>query len=91
MSKYAPDVHFGTSALTGMMRAELAVEGLKRTRPPITRVRFIVGMETIENWSDSILGEPITISKENHHGFDKVRLIKAEGGKYVLVKDWMNP
>ncbi len=91
MAKYAPDVRFGTAALTGMMRAELTVEGLKRTRPPITRVRFIVGMETIENWTDSILGEAITISKENHHGFDMVRLIKAEGGKYVPVKDWMNP
>jgi ABC-type branched-subunit amino acid transport system substrate-binding protein len=90
LAKYAPDVAFGTSALTGMIRAELAVEGLKRTRPPITRVRFIVGMETIENWSENILGEPITISKEDHHGFDKVRLIKAEGGKYVTVKDWMN-
>jgi ABC-type branched-subunit amino acid transport system substrate-binding protein len=91
LAKYAPDVPFGTAALTGMIRAELAVEGLKRTRPPITRVRFIVGMESIENWSDNILGEPITISKENHHGFDKIRLIKAEGGKYVPLKDWMSP
>lgn len=91
MSKYAPDVHFGTAALTGIMRAELTVEGLKRTRPPIMPVRFIVGLESIENWSDNILGQPITISKENHHGFDKVRLIKAEGGKYVPVTDWINP
>lgn len=91
MSKYAPDVPFGTYALMGLIRAELLVEGLKRAGPSLTRLRLILALESLEAWSDNFLGQPITINKDNHQGFDSVHLMKVENGKYVSISDWLKP
>jgi branched-chain amino acid transport system substrate-binding protein len=87
--EYAPDAQFGSFALMGMVRAELLVEGLRRAGPELTRLGLVLALEGMENWSDNILGEPITFSGENHLGFDSVRLMKAEGGVYVPVTGWL--
>jgi branched-chain amino acid transport system substrate-binding protein len=89
--KYAPDIPFGTYMLMGLMRAELFVEGLRRAGPHVNRIRLLLTYEGMENWSDNILGQPITFSKESHQGFNSVRLMKVEDGKYVSVSDWMKP
>jgi branched-chain amino acid transport system substrate-binding protein len=91
MSKYAPDVPFGSYALMGLVRAELLVEGLKRAGPSITRLRLVLALESLEEWSDNFLGQPITINKDNHQGFDSVQLMKIEGGKHVSVTGWVKP
>ena len=91
MSKYAPDVPFGSYALMGLVRAELLVEGIKRAGPNITRVRLILALESLEEWSDNFLGQPITINKDNHQGFDSVQLMKIEDGKHISVTGWLKP
>jgi ABC-type branched-subunit amino acid transport system substrate-binding protein len=90
-AKYLPDVPFGTYVLIGLMRAELFVEGLRRAGPGVNRIRLLLAYEDMENWSDNILGQPITFSKESHQGFNSVRLMKVEDGKYVSVSDWTTP
>jgi branched-chain amino acid transport system substrate-binding protein len=89
--KYVPDIPFGSYLLIGLMRAELFVEGARRAGPHINRIRLLLAFEGMENWSDNILGQPITFSKESHEGFNSVRLMKAEDGKYVSVSDWTKP
>jgi branched-chain amino acid transport system substrate-binding protein len=87
--KYSPDVAFGTFELMGFIQAELFVEGMRRAGPSPNRIRLLLAYEAMENWSDNILGQPITFSRDSHLGFDSVRLMKVEGGKYVPITDWM--
>lgn len=91
MSQYAPDVPFGTYALMGLSRAELLVEGLRRSGSNLTRIKIIRSLEGLENWSDNIIGQPITFSKENHQGFDSVRLMQAKEGVYTSLTGWLKP
>ena len=91
MAQYAPDVPFGTFALMGLNRAELLVEGLRRSGRNLIRLKLIVSLEGIENWSDSIIGQPVTFSKENHQGFDSVRLMRVEDGVYTSLTGWLTP
>jgi hypothetical protein len=91
LEKYAPDLPVGYYALSGMSRAELIVEGLRRAGPDPTRIKLYLALEGLENWSDNLRDQPITFTKENHLGFESVRLMKAEEGKYVSVTDWVKP
>jgi branched-chain amino acid transport system substrate-binding protein len=89
MSRYAPDAPFGSYALMGLSWAELLVNGLREAGPELTRVRLIYALENMETGPDNFLGHPIHFSPESHHGFSAVRLMKAEGGKYVYISDWI--
>jgi hypothetical protein len=91
LSQYAPDVPFGTYALMGLNRAELLVEGLRRSGRNLTRVKLIVSLESLEEWSDSILGQPVTFSKESHQGFDSVHLMKVQEGALTSLTGWLKP
>ena len=89
LSQYAPDTEFGAYALMGMSWAELLVEGLRQSGPELTRIRYIYALENLEPSSDNLLGQPIQFSPDNHHGFSSVRLMRAEGGRYVPITDWI--
>jgi ABC-type branched-subunit amino acid transport system substrate-binding protein len=89
MSRYAPDAPFGSYALMGLSWAEVLVAGLREAGPELTRVRMIYALENLETSSDNFLGRPIHFSPESHHGFSAVRLMRAEGGKYVYIGDWI--
>jgi hypothetical protein len=84
MSKYAPDVAFGTFSLMGLVRAEVLVEGMRRAGPDLRRLRLILALEGMDNWSDNILGHR-PIQQGQPQGLDSVRLMKVEGGKYHPV------
>lgn len=89
MSEYASDAPFGAYALMGLSWAELLVEGLRQSGPELTRIRYIYSLENLEPSSDNFLGQPIQFSAEDHHGFSSVRLMRAEGGQYVPITDWI--
>jgi ABC-type branched-subunit amino acid transport system substrate-binding protein len=91
MSQYAPDVPWGTYALMGLNRAELLVEGLRRSGRSLIRLKLIVSLEGMENWSDNILGQPVTFSKDDHQGFNSVRLMQVEDGVYTSLTGWLKP
>ena len=89
ISQYAPDAPFGAYALMGLSWAEVLVEGMRQAGPELTRIRLIYALENLEIGSDNFLGQPIHFSPENHHGFSSVRLMRAEGGQYVPITDWI--
>ncbi|HEX9725898.1 MAG TPA: ABC transporter substrate-binding protein [Vicinamibacteria bacterium] len=90
MNRYAPDAPFGSYALMGLSWAEVLVEGLRQAGPELTRVRLIYALENLEPSADNFLGRPIQFSPESHHGFSAVRLMRAEGGKYVYISEWID-
>ena len=89
IEKYGQGIEFGTYAMWGLARAEVMVEGLRRTGPDLNRLKFILALESIKDWSDNFLGTPISFSDENHQGLNSVHLGKVEGGTLVHLSDWL--
>lgn len=91
IAKYGNGMEFGTYAYTGLARAEVLVEGLRRTGPELTRLAFIQALEKIDNWTDNFVGAPISFSEEDHQGLNAIHLSKAEGGELVHLSGWIEP
>jgi hypothetical protein len=91
IEKYGKGMKFGTYALWGLSRAEVLVEGLRRSGRELTRLKLIQSLESIKDWDESFLGHPITFTEDNHLGLNAVKLSKAEGGTLVHLADWMEP
>ena len=75
--------------MLGMAWAQLAVEGLERAGPNLTRIGFVEALETLDNWQ-GLLGHPVTFTDENHRGFDAVTLKQVEEGEFVTLTDWLS-
>ncbi len=91
IEKYGKGIDFGTYAMWGLARAEVLVEGLRRAGPDINRLRLILALEGIQDWTDNFLGTSISFDVENHQGLNSVYLSKAEGGRLVHLSDWLDP
>jgi branched-chain amino acid transport system substrate-binding protein len=91
IEKYGNGIEFGTYAMWGLARAEVLVEGLRRVGPDLNRLKLILALEGIKDWSDNFLGTSISFSAENHQGLNAVYLSKAEGGQLVHLSDWLEP
>jgi ABC-type branched-subunit amino acid transport system substrate-binding protein len=88
LAKYGSGESLGTFTLMGISWAQLLAEGLQQAGEDLTRVRLMYALENLTN-SDNVLGVTYKFTPENHHGFDSVRLMRAEGGKYVYLTDWI--
>lgn len=89
LREHAPDVPFGDYAMLGMAWAQLAVEGLERAGPNLTRIGFVEALETLDNWQ-GLLGHPVSFNDENHRGYDAVTLKRVEDGAFVTLTDWLS-
>lgn len=88
---YGQGIPFGTYAMWGLARAEVLVEGLRRSGPELTRLKLIQSLESINDWNENFHGHPISFSAENHQGLSAVLLSRTEGGSLVHLADWMEP
>jgi branched-chain amino acid transport system substrate-binding protein len=91
IEKYGEGIQFGTYALWGLSRAEVLVEGLRRSGRELTRIKLLQSLESIKDWNENFLDHPISFDGENHLGLNAVKLSKAEGGTLVHLSDWMEP
>ena len=72
----------------GFATAMLLVEGLKRAGKNPTRNSLVKGLESFNEW-DSGTFPPITYSRNDHAGVDKVQLLQMQNGKQVVISDWL--
>lgn len=90
VAKYAPSITFGSLALAGMGWAETMVQALEKIGPEPNRVKFIYTMERFES-TENFFGRPIRFTENSHHGLAALRLMRAEGGHFVDLTDWIEP
>ena len=88
LAKYGSGESLGTFTLMGISWAQLLAEGLRETGEDLTRIRLIYALENL-TYSENVLGVTYEFTPESHHGFDSVRLMKAEEGQYVYLTDWI--
>ncbi|MBW1669342.1 MAG: ABC transporter substrate-binding protein [Deltaproteobacteria bacterium] len=68
----------------------LLVEGLKRAGRDLNTETMIKGMETIKDWKAEGMGIPITFGPNRRHGANGSRIMRALGGKYHYLTDWVH-
>ncbi len=87
LKKYYPESHTSFGALEGFMNAKILVEGLKRAGADLSREKFIAALESIDNY-DLGIASPVSFSRINHQGMNRVYLTYIKDGKFVLFSDW---
>lgn len=65
-------------ALAGATAMIIAVEGLRRAGPTLTRETLVEGMEAIKGFTAERLTPPITFGPNRRHGLNAVRMMRAE-------------
>ena len=89
IEQYGNGMEFGTYAYLGLVRAEILIEGLERAGRDLSRLKFILALEGIDNWTDNFVGTSVSFSAENHQGMNAIQLSKAEGGTLVHLSGWL--
>ena len=89
IEQYGNGMEFGTYAYWGLARAEILIEGLERAGRDLSRLKFILALEGIDNWTDNFVGTTISFSAENHQGMNAIQLSRAEGGTLVHLSGWL--
>jgi len=82
MKRFAPNMAPGFVSLEGYIVARIFVEGLKKTKPELTRESLIDGLLSISKL-DVGIGETLHYSAREHQASHKVWPTRIRAGKYV--------
>jgi len=77
------------NALAGVSFVEPLVEALRRAGPNVTKDRVVEAMESLRNW-DGAVARQITFGPNRHQGLTRIYVVKASGGQYVKMTDWIS-
>ena len=85
-----PKPYIGLYHYYGFATAQLLVEGLERAGRNPTRKSLVRGLETLKDWTGPNGSfPPITYSRNDHAGVDKVQLVQMQNGEQVVISDWL--
>ncbi len=76
------------NALAGVTFIEPLVEALRRTGPTVTKDRVVAALESLRNWNGEV-SRGITFGPNRRQGLNRIYIVKASGGKYVKITDWI--
>jgi branched-chain amino acid transport system substrate-binding protein len=86
----------GTFTMAGFLFALPFVEALNRAGKEVTREKVQTALESIQDWKGpgphlkgEGFGPAITFGKDKRLGFDQIYLVKAKGGKYEKLTEWL--
>ncbi len=77
------------NALAGVSFVEPLVEALRRVGPDATKDKVVAALETLRNWDGAVI-RAVTFNKDRHQGLNRIFIVKAQGGQYVKVSDWIS-
>ena len=83
MARYEKGKPAEIYAAWGWLAGQVAVEGLKRIKGPITRDNYVAALESIKNFRT--IGGELSYSRERHNGIGSQFLWQAKGGRWVNV------
>jgi len=85
MAKYDPGYTPGAYALHSWGSGLIVAEAMRRVKGDLTREALVDALETMKDFDAKGITAPVTFTKDNHVGVDKVMIVKAQGGKWVPV------
>ncbi|MBN1572734.1 MAG: ABC transporter substrate-binding protein [Deltaproteobacteria bacterium] len=82
----------GSMSLKGFYYGDFLVEGLKRTKEPLTRENFIKTMDSFDN-VDGLFIHGVTYNPESHGGPNSFCIMKGvyKTRSYIKITDWLSP
>ncbi len=75
----------GGYSASGYTAGHLAVEGLRRAGPELTREAFVAALEGLSNWSGGLI-TGLSYSPYDRRGVRRLSLSRASHGRWVLEK-----
>jgi len=76
------------NALAGVTFIEPLVEALRRTGPTVTKDRVVAALESLHNWNGEV-SRGVTFGPNRRQGLNRIYIVKASGGRYVKITDWI--
>jgi ABC-type branched-subunit amino acid transport system substrate-binding protein len=86
--KYMPKTNPTTYSMHGYNAGRVFVEALKRVQGEPTGDKLVAELERIKGLETGLMG-PITFTPEQHAGSQSVSFMRANGGKWAIVTDWL--
>lgn len=86
MKKYLPNEQVGSFAMWGYLGGEILTEALKRAGKDLSRETLVAGMESIQNWKESIAAN-INYGPTNRAPQNLIYIIQFKEGKFNQVTD----
>jgi branched-chain amino acid transport system substrate-binding protein len=87
----------GNFTLAGFQYGMPFVEALNRAGKDLTREKVYEALNSFQNWSGpalhwvgGTLGAPLTFTDKQRLGNDKIYLIKAKGGQWEKLTEWLS-
>lgn len=85
MATYEPGHPAEIYSAWGWLAAQVAVEGLRRIKGPVTRENFVAALDGITNFKT--IGGDLSYSPQSHRGICCQFIWQAKGGRWVTVPD----
>ena len=76
------------NALAGVAFVEPLVEAIRRAGRDLTKDRVVGALEQLRNWNGDVV-RGVTFAPDRRQGLNRVYIVRASGGQYVKVTDWI--
>jgi branched-chain amino acid transport system substrate-binding protein len=86
--KYKPSTSPTTYSMHGYQSGKIFAEVLKRSGGNTDEPSIVAALESMKNYDTGLMA-PLTFSKDQHAGALAGAIMKAEGGKWKIISDWL--
>jgi branched-chain amino acid transport system substrate-binding protein len=86
--KYKPNTKPTTYSMHGYQAGKLLAEALKRSGGKTDEASIVSALETMKNYDTGLMA-PLTFAADRHAGSMAGAIMKAEGGKWRIISDWL--
>jgi ABC-type branched-subunit amino acid transport system substrate-binding protein len=87
--KYKPNTKPTTYSMHGYQSGKLFAEILKRTGGKTDEASIVGALENMKNYDTGLMA-PLTFAADRHAGALSGAIMKAEGGKWKIISDWLS-
>lgn len=86
--KYKPNTKPTTYSMHGYQAGKLLAEAIKRSGGKTDEASIVSALESMKNYDTGLMA-PLTFAPDRHAGSMAGAIMKAEGGKWKIISDWL--
>jgi branched-chain amino acid transport system substrate-binding protein len=86
--KYKPNTKPTTYSMHGYQAGKLLAEAIKRSGGKTDEASIVSALESMKNYDTGLMA-PLTFAADRHAGSMAGAIMKAEGGKWKIISDWL--
>jgi branched-chain amino acid transport system substrate-binding protein len=86
--KYKPNTRPTTYSMHGYQAGELFAEAIRRSGGKTDEALIVSALESMKNYDTGLMA-PLTFAPDRHAGSMAGAIMKAQGGKWKIISDWI--